>query len=360
MRFHFLDFSRAVLFSLGIVLHAAWFCQDQSEIFWAVHTFIHSFRMQSFFLIAGFFSAMTLTRYSAEHFLRKRLQRLGIPFLFCGLVLDSIINLPNHSTWTDLSIELSRGYWMSGGWLQHLWFLGTLIVYVLALYGAQKLWPRMDPLIRQQRLGLPSFLGLVALVYFGCTHLQALFPSLPWERFYFFLHPDETLKHAAFFLAGYYLFHHQDLLEDLCHRPAFNLSIVICFWLALPLLSRVGFGKYIARLWDGFYGISACSLLLWVAKRLFNNANAVVQSFAEASYTIYLVHWPIMIVLHRVLIPLQLPVGLEFAALVSVTGGLSYAFHAFLIKRSPLLSFLINGQASAKETRPAAQVCSAP
>src|SRR5436853_5641246 len=28
LRFHYIDFSRAVLFSLGIVLHAAWFCRS--------------------------------------------------------------------------------------------------------------------------------------------------------------------------------------------------------------------------------------------------------------------------------------------------------------------------------------------
>ena len=78
-RFHYIDFSRVALFSLGIVLHAAWLCQNQSVVFHGVFVFIHTFRMPGFFLIAGFFSARTLARFSPEEFLVKRLRRLAIP-----------------------------------------------------------------------------------------------------------------------------------------------------------------------------------------------------------------------------------------------------------------------------------------
>ncbi len=76
---------------LGVVLHAClaylgptrWPVQDRSESFlltfaWA---FIHGWRMELFFVLAGYFTAMVLRRAGAGGMLRRRLRRLVAPFL---------------------------------------------------------------------------------------------------------------------------------------------------------------------------------------------------------------------------------------------------------------------------------------
>ena len=77
MRFGHPDFSRTFLFFLGIVLHAAYLCVEGHQSFQSVHDVIHSFRMEAFYLIAGFFSAMSLERSPDAAYLRKRILRLG-------------------------------------------------------------------------------------------------------------------------------------------------------------------------------------------------------------------------------------------------------------------------------------------
>jgi len=95
-------------------------------------------------------------------------------------VLDFVINAPNLDSWGDYSVELSGGYWLSGRWLEHLWFLATLIVYVVILFGVQKLWPSMDLMIRRIKPGFSLFLAFLALVYFASAHVGHAFPPVSW------------------------------------------------------------------------------------------------------------------------------------------------------------------------------------
>ena len=36
------------------------------------------------------------------------------------MLLDAIVNCPNHTSWGDYSVELSGAYWLTGRWLEHL------------------------------------------------------------------------------------------------------------------------------------------------------------------------------------------------------------------------------------------------
>ena len=343
LRFHFIDFSRAVLFSLGIVLHAAWICRDRSVFLQGLHDFIHSFRMPAFFLIAGFFCAAMLTRYSAEVFLSKRLRRLGIPLLFFVLI-DVVVNCPNHTNWTDYSVELTGRYWVSGDWLEHLWFLGTLIAYILALFLVQKAWPSISARVRNAKFALVGFVALISIASVVFTHVERLFPPTPWAKVWFFVDQIKFFQYAAFFAAGYIIFHHQHLLLGLTNRVALNIGNAIAFWIAMPLLLNFAAGRYLIQLWQPIYGLSMCGLLFFVAMRFFNQRQTLVSSLSEASYTIYLVHWPVMIALQRIIDTPQTPLFLTFSMLVVFTAILSYACHIYLVKKSHLLAFLMNGQ----------------
>lgn len=80
---------------LGIVLHACmaymgpyWVVQDRSEstLLTAVWAFIHGWRMELFFVIAGYFTAMVLRRDGAGGMVKRRLRRLLIPFALAAVV----------------------------------------------------------------------------------------------------------------------------------------------------------------------------------------------------------------------------------------------------------------------------------
>jgi hypothetical protein len=184
MRYHFLDFERAVLMSLGIVIHAAdifrpdfaWRVKnpEQHIYFSYLADFIHSFRMQSFYLIAGFFSAMLLTRYSPKDFLKNRLVRLGIPTLFCGLTFNSLMHLISWGNFHNPETAFDANYWLGGNWLAHLWFLSHLMLYVYILYIMVTVFPN---LARISKICCSNYLLL--LVFFVVSKM--LFSRIGWR-----------------------------------------------------------------------------------------------------------------------------------------------------------------------------------
>jgi len=70
----------------------------------------------------------------------------------------------------------------------------------------------------------------------------------------------------------------------------------------------------------------------------------VIERLSGASYTIYLVHWPILVLLNRVFVNDGLPVPMLFTLFVVLTSILSYAAHIYVIEKSPVLALLLNGR----------------
>lgn len=92
-RYHSLDALRAVALLLGIALHAGlayipgggfgWAVQDRSthSLFGVTVLIIHSFRLEIFFLIAGFFARLLVVRRGIAGFTLNRLTRVMVPFI---------------------------------------------------------------------------------------------------------------------------------------------------------------------------------------------------------------------------------------------------------------------------------------
>ncbi|MDB4625113.1 acyltransferase family protein, partial [Rubripirellula sp.] len=89
-RRHDLDALRAIAMLLGIVLHSAlsfapipWIVQDsqQSQFFYYLFSFIHSFRMPLFFLISGFFTAMLWRKRGLLALFKQRSKRILLPLI---------------------------------------------------------------------------------------------------------------------------------------------------------------------------------------------------------------------------------------------------------------------------------------
>lgn len=82
-RMHGLDFLRAVMMSLGVVLHSAqmYLVNPVVDYYWdpmrslgmdVLLVFINTYRMPVFYLLSGFFTAMLLYRHGAQVMLDNR------------------------------------------------------------------------------------------------------------------------------------------------------------------------------------------------------------------------------------------------------------------------------------------------
>jgi fucose 4-O-acetylase-like acetyltransferase len=100
VRRHDIDALRAIAMLLGICLHALmpytgepWVIVDNHTNRFFVHfvAFIHSFRMQLFFLISGFFTAMLANRSGPVGMLKNRVARILLPLVICIFTLMPLV-----------------------------------------------------------------------------------------------------------------------------------------------------------------------------------------------------------------------------------------------------------------------------
>jgi hypothetical protein len=118
-RLDYLDATRAFALVLGIVFHSClsfmpvfvgWAVQDisTSPLVGIFMTVSHSFRMEAFFLLAGFFSYLTYHRKGAREFVRARVLRILVPFVvgqparksrYLGRAIGRISNALHAAGW---------------------------------------------------------------------------------------------------------------------------------------------------------------------------------------------------------------------------------------------------------------------
>ena len=157
VRFHGLDALRAWAMSMGLVLHAAWIMMPwdagapriDASASWATDFIclsIHTFRMQLFFVLAGLFACLLLSRRGMGRFIKNRLVRIAVPMVVFWLILcpiqihqGSLAQIQSGAVQGDVQAwELTKGFFenlsLRSTMLLHLWFLYYLFwIYVVAI-----------------------------------------------------------------------------------------------------------------------------------------------------------------------------------------------------------------------------------
>ena len=332
--YHCLDALRGGAMLLGVVYHAAipftisvgvgssgdlraFTDRSQHVLFDLLAFVLHAFRMPLFFLLAGFFAHLLACRLGRPEFIANRCRRVALPLLI-GMVTvvplaqaaEAYGSATRSSThWSD-PVRAMVDYFLTGTWMSaasqplHLWFL----TYLLVLYAATILLlasgDAFSPGLRRTlatwfRRGLSSWagpfaLGLatvpVTLPYWGTTQGLSILPT-----------PSVLGYHAAFYLFGWLLWDHRDLLDCLERRGPVYLTIALV--VIFPLLVLVSWtGAWLAMV--GLYGLLTWLIiygLLGLSLRLLNQPSRAVRYLVDASYWIYLAHFPLVMFLNALI-----------------------------------------------------------
>lgn len=87
---------------------------------------LHFLRMETFFLIAGFFACMVIMKKGKKYFLTGCYQRVLIPLISCILLINTF------EVWFSLKYQLvTREAIDIGNFIAHAWFLLTLTMLSL-------------------------------------------------------------------------------------------------------------------------------------------------------------------------------------------------------------------------------------
>ena len=362
-RLHYMDSVRAMAMFLGLVLHACimfilWTNDpmrthdEPSKTLHYSFELIHIFRMQVFFLVAGFFSVMVCQKRSAASYAKNRFMRIVIPFVLCVLLLQPLcaahffvdIEGKGESLMSRyLEFLLNPGYIVSeprfiGNWFWHFWFLHLLIYYIGAFLIGHIIIKQFD-----LRFGfVPKLLGLLSgkcgvfilsLITFPFLLSSPPFGEVPTIG----TAPDTVIYYALFFTMGILLFNNLKALDRILMNIKFHLiPFVVCLCILIPLTDEVklnsppevllqnlsiytGVDGQVSLMGNfpvtqnpfNFTGWTAsldwylmnilrayttwCGVFLFIAlfKKFFSTPSALRRYAADSSYFIYLIHFPI-------------------------------------------------------------------
>jgi hypothetical protein len=354
MRYYGLDFARALLMIMGVAYHTALIYAPAGQQPWRVASvtthpfftglaqFIHDFRMFAFYIISGFFFSLLVGKSGAKQALLNRWTRLGIPLVFCGLTINTLMNLFS-SQWKfhlGSASELSI-YFSQGEWLGHLWFIGNLLAYCCAGVVLDRTMRRI------RRLDSPQTGS--ALLLIGATVLAAVvLPQLGHRianSVWIFISFDTLFLYFPFFVLGMLLWHNKALFAMLTELrltlPLLALSVFL-----LTIYNRIespASSYTVSQLAHMFYHLTLALFILSIFCH-FRHPNQFAKKFSMASYTIYLLHQPLVVVLFSVAQALLLGPFAGFIFICLTTTALTYLIHVTVVDASPLAACLLNGK----------------
>lgn len=383
-RLDFLDATRAFALVLGVVFHASlsfmpvfmgWAVQDvsTSPLVTAFTTVSHAFRMELFFLLAGFLSQRSLHRAGVGRFVRSRLVRIGVPFVLGWLLLRPLI----VSGWIMGSASLRGDVDVRAGLLgglrslsvlpggiftgSHLWFLYYLLLTTALVLTARGLLARAgswkEELTRQadrlvQRvagspwaplvLAIPTAGALWCMKSWGVdTPDRSLVPHLPALAIY-----------GGFFALGWLLARQDGALARFA-KPSLPRWILAGLGIAGILLlggleRDPGHPRHVAAhvayaLSYGLAMTALVSLTLGVFQRFGSGPGPLTRYLADSSYWMYLVHLPLVVWCQVAVAELPLHWTLKLALVSGTTIGIALLTYDLFV-RSTFLGRVLNGR----------------
>jgi len=353
MRNYYLDFTRAVLMMLGVVYHAAmvftpyhWLISsdNQSMFFVYVTETIHSFRMQGFYIISGFFTAFMLNKYVGNKFIINRMVRLGVPTVFCGITFNSIMNYFSRNQNRNNLKPFGVDYFLGGEWLGHLWFLPNLMLYILILYSLINIYPKL----RHFKIsGSQSYLFLQLFTFFFAAVAGVaikIFPISPFGGYWIFWGKVEFFYYLPFFWVGVVCCLDNELFDCYLNSIKINTLLILILFGIIYFLHANAMFKNLEILLQFPLALCINGVLLYFARKYFNTGNNIIKVMSDSSYTIYLLHQPLLVVLAYFIVRVNVNMYCQFVILFSTTFLISSIIHNKIVLKFELISFVLNGK----------------
>lgn len=372
-RKHHIDALRVSAILLLIPYHAARYVQKgttDSPIVDAVVWFVHTWHMPLFFAISGYLAASALRRSSAFGQARGRLKRLGIPLLIGMITVVPLANLlviasaqlrPRSQNLPDSrNLELANIFSLNP---RHLWFLAYLLMISLIVIVVRSVALHVPAigdgfvrgfqwLVARPFAFLPFALATGSLLLLksgwaaGGDASSSLVPV-----------PALLLYFTAFFGFGALLAGREELVRGLERGAWLRLGAGVALAVPVFLLfydnsiftGNVGVA---GSLLDGstprIVGLFAVGIVGWltmlgiwgVIAKYVTTESSVLRYLADASFWIYLIHIPFLIILQSTLAEADVWLPLRYVLTVTGTVLLSVGTYALFVRRTPIGTWL--------------------
>jgi peptidoglycan/LPS O-acetylase OafA/YrhL len=383
-RFHHLDALRAAALLAGILLHAIMsYMPGYREANWplsdpstnaglgVLYFVIHIFRMSVFFLIAGFFARLLHQRIGTRGLIKNRLRRIGLPLIAFYLLAMPLTVVA--IVWGARQLGITGmanmrypvpvvGPPVPWG---HLWFLYLLLVICLLTLAIRSLAQRVDAAASLagaiDRLLAWSLRLRIAPVLLAAPVAIALFQAPWWVQWQGIPSPlvglvpnaPALLAYGMAFALGWFLHRRQDHLRALAADWVLYLAgalagsaIALATIGLTPRLAVVELSGSARLVYSAAY-----TLAIWcwtfaglgLATRYLQAPNARWRYLADASYWMYLVHLPVVMLLQAWMLRWPLHWSIKLVLLLTVTAVILLASYHVVV-RSTFMGVFLNGR----------------
>ena len=382
-RLDYLDATRAFALLLGVGFHASmsflptfigWAVQDvsTSPLVGMFISVSHSFRMETFFLLAGFLSQVSFQRKGARAFVRSRMLRIVVPFavgwfilrplIVSGWIMGSASLHGDYNFWAGI-----RGGFQSLGTLPqgifcgtHLWFIYYLAMITgltLVLRGLLQSTGSWHVAMMRR---IDALVACLANSPFSLLFLAVLTAvPLGFMRYWGMDTPDQSLQphfpvlaiYGGGFVLGWLLGRQRELIAQFTRLTLHRWVLT-----ALAIASLQYLGQFQFDLGHPYYRAAHAAYVLGYALTMWSLVLLTIGSFrkfcaqprpwirylADSSYWLYLVHLPIVVWLQVAVAEVPLHWSLKLAFISTFTIALALLSYDCFV-RSTWIGALLNG-----------------
>ena len=310
-----------------------------NTVLYVFSTFVYPWYMTFLFAIAGMSCKYALLKRTNRQFVAERTKKLLIPFCFGLLVLVPVMtytaevffNGYTGTYWQQYGLFFTKetdltGY--HGGFTPaHLWFL--LYLFIISLTALLIVFLQKKCLPEFRVGNVPYFLIILLFV-----------PE--WLFQYVLNIGGKSLgQFMILFLFGYYILSEESILQKLKRYRFVSLAVCILsgslytYLYCFENIRNIGItGLYI------FFGWMGIITLLGMGQSKLNVRNRLSVYLSKASFPVYILHMPVLVVTGFFV--LKLPVGVAGQFLLIVLISLIAAFLIYeIVKRVPVLRFFL-------------------
>lgn len=373
IRLYFLDNIRWLMIAIVVMVHAAvtysnlghWYYREPVELdpptflsFGIFLSFTQAYFMGLLFLIAGYFVPDSFDRKGPARFLRDRAIRLGIPTLIYMLFINPAINYHLLAfQWPEPRPPLGKylmNYVLSGDILSGsgpMWFALALLIFSAAYAAFRLLTASLtSPKPEAAHPGHLHAAGLILLIAAGAFAIRLVQPI-----------GTSVMNMQLCYFSSYIVLFGSGILARrnnwLLRIPGsfalswFKAALVVggAFWLAIMILGGMASGDLSPiwggwrwqsaayALWESFFAVGACLGIIAISREHFNCRGRLTGLLADNSFSVYLFHPPILILVSLALRNLAWHPLAKFALCSALALPLCFLAGQFIFRQIPLL-----------------------
>lgn len=370
-RIHSLDSLRAIMMLLGLVIHSAitygvvdygasWTIKDPA----ATHIsndyivgFVHAFRMQIFFVVAGFFGSMLFYERQPLKMIKNRASRILFPFLvFVILLWPSIVFCFGYTRYVFAGssspfAEAWAGMSNMEAWFPqrtfHLWFLYYLILITAASVVLGFLFRKLPAVSKTiNKISNKIFKGplLRILIFATLTCVVYAIMGTPSVSTSTSFVPDYNtfLYYFFFYVAGWIMFKSKHLLHTMTRFDWVStlLGIIVFSFYFFENESLSYEAKIIVKscmVWLFIFGITGLFI------RYGSRHSSRMRYISDSSYWVYLMHLSLTAIIPGLIAHWPLSSSLKFLVVLVVSGAICFlSYHYFV--RGTFVGKFLNGR----------------